>query len=322
MSSARSIVPFACAALLATVAAATAQQITIADKLYPGAVEGDRGPLLKRLVDDLTGEPLAGAEVFLIAESKTPIGGEFWWTHRGAADPDGFVRIDRPKGNRDWHIAVVKHPRTGVAVSRLADAQVVRVGRGQDVPVQVVDWLGRPAGGRAGRPRTGPGPPGTRHRDRAPCAHPVHPAATARTHRSPAPSRRVPAARAHCCPAATAQRPQLRPTPSLRSVALVGSVPLRSRRRPAPRRIGPRRGRPERAEHPRARRRIVDRRQRAPRARALRADQHFAAKRAPQQVRPRQTLPATAATGTAVWQPQSRTVVCGWAVKMRRRVTK
>ncbi|MFN9331399.1 MAG: hypothetical protein ACK6D1_02255, partial [Planctomycetota bacterium] len=64
------------------------------------------------------------------------------------------------------------------------------------------------------------------------------------------------------------------------------------------------------------------RRQRAPRARALRADQHFAAKRAPQQVRPRQTLPATAATGTAVWQPQSRTVVCGWAVKMRRRVTK
>ena len=131
MSSARSIVPFACAALLATVAAATAQQITIADKLYPGAVEGDRGPLLKRLVDDLTGEPLVGAEVFLIAESKTPIAGEFWWTHRGTSDADGFVRIDRPKGNRDWHIAVVKHPQTGVAVSRLADAQVARVGRGQ-----------------------------------------------------------------------------------------------------------------------------------------------------------------------------------------------
>jgi hypothetical protein len=149
VSSARSILPFAivAAALLATAAVATAQQITIAEQLYPGAVEGDRGPLLKRLVDDLSGEPLAGAEVFLIAESKTPIGGEFWWTHRGTADADGFVRIDRPKGNRDWHIAVVKHARTGVAVTRLADAGVVRLGRGQDVPVQIVDWLGRPAGG-------------------------------------------------------------------------------------------------------------------------------------------------------------------------------
>ncbi|MFO0421504.1 MAG: HPP family protein [Planctomycetota bacterium] len=40
----------------------------------------------------------------------------------------------------------------------------------------------------------------------------------------------------------------------------------------------------------------MDRRQHAPRARALRADQHVDAKHAPQQVRPRQTLPATAAT--------------------------
>ena len=73
-----------------------------------------------------------------------------------------------------------------------------------------------------------------------------------RAHPSPAPFRRVPAARAHRSPAATAQRPRLRPTPSLRSVALVGSVPARSRRCPAPRRIGPRRGQPHRPEHPRA----------------------------------------------------------------------
>ncbi|MFN7671795.1 MAG: hypothetical protein ACK5S5_15230, partial [Planctomycetota bacterium] len=120
VSSARSIVPFAfvAAALLATAvtsAGAKAQQIKIAEQLYPGAVEGDRGPLLKRLVDDLTGEPLAGAEVFLIAESNTPIGGEFWWTHRGTSDADGFVRIDRPNGDRDWHILAVRHPRCGTA---------------------------------------------------------------------------------------------------------------------------------------------------------------------------------------------------------------
>ena len=49
VSSARSIVPFAfvAAALLATAvtsAGAKAQQIKIAEQLYPGAVEGDRGP--------------------------------------------------------------------------------------------------------------------------------------------------------------------------------------------------------------------------------------------------------------------------------------
>lgn len=135
------------AAALSLVGAVPAQQVTLADQLYPGAVAGDRGPLLTRLVDDLSGEPLDGAEVFLVAESKTPLAGEFWWTHRGTSDGDGFVRIDRPKGDRDWHIAVVKHPKAGVAVVPLTNGRVARVGRGQDVPLQIVDWLGRPAGG-------------------------------------------------------------------------------------------------------------------------------------------------------------------------------
>lgn len=145
----QTIVPFACAALLATATVATAQQITIAEQLYPGAVEGDRGPLLKRLVDDLTGEPLAGAEVFLVLESKRPLAGEFWWTYRGVSDVDGFVRIEQPNGDRDWHILVCKHARNGVAVSSAKRELVWRVGRGQDVPVRIVDWLGRPASGAA-----------------------------------------------------------------------------------------------------------------------------------------------------------------------------
>jgi hypothetical protein len=95
-----------------------------------------------------------------------------------------------------------------------------------------------------------------------------------RTDRSPAPFRRVPAARTHGSPAASGQRSRLRPTPSLRSVALAGSVPCRSRRCPAPRRIGPRRGQPHRTQSPRDRRRIVDRRKHTPRACALRADEH------------------------------------------------
>ncbi len=122
-----------------------AQEISITDELFPGAVAGDRGPLLTRLVDDLSGEPLDGAEVFLVAERETPIGGEFWWTHRGTSDAEGFVRIARPNGNRDWHILVVEHPRCGVATARNAHDRLVRLGRGQDVPLRIVDWLGRPA---------------------------------------------------------------------------------------------------------------------------------------------------------------------------------
>ncbi len=62
---------------------------------------------------------------------------------------------------------------------------------------------------------------GPAHSVLLPACDPVNPAATARTHRSPAPLRRVPAARAHRSPDATGQRPQLRPTPSLLSMGVV-----------------------------------------------------------------------------------------------------
>ena len=164
------------------------------------------------------------------------------------------------------------------------------------------------SGPHMGFPALVPDHPGRTTSSPPPARDPVNPAATARTDRSPVPFRRVPAARALHYPAATAQRSQLRPTPSLRSVALVNVVePFRSRRCPAPRRIAPRRGQPERPQHPRDRRRILDRRQHAPRARALRADQHVDAEHAPQQIRPRQALPATAALATAVWRPQACT---------------
>ena len=111
-------------------------------------------------------------------------------------------------------------------------------------------------------------------RDPPPRASPLRATPSTRPH-APIPGLIPPRSRRTSTPlpAATAQRSQLRPTASLRSIALVGSVPCRSRRCPAPRRIGPRRGQPERPEHPRDRRRIVDRRQHTPRARALRADQ-------------------------------------------------
>ncbi|MBM3962365.1 MAG: hypothetical protein FJ306_10750, partial [Planctomycetes bacterium] len=63
-------------------ACATHEGVQITDRLFPGAVAGDGGPFLTRLVDNFTGEAVAGAEVFLVGESVHPIAGEFWFTHR------------------------------------------------------------------------------------------------------------------------------------------------------------------------------------------------------------------------------------------------
>jgi len=133
-------------ALLAAVGL-SAQQVTIADELFPGATATGSGPYLTRLVDDLSGEPIAGAEVFLVAESDHPIAGEFWFTHRGVSEADGFVRIPQPDGKRGWYWQVMKHPTLGVAERGDHVAPIWRLGRTFDVPLEVQDWAGRPAGG-------------------------------------------------------------------------------------------------------------------------------------------------------------------------------
>lgn len=102
--------------------------------------------MVSRLVDDFTGAPIAGAEVFLVDESKTPIAGEFWYSTRAVSDAEGFVRIDLPPGARGMGRQVVRHPSCGVA-TRTDPEPIWRLGRGYDVPVRITDWLGRPAAG-------------------------------------------------------------------------------------------------------------------------------------------------------------------------------
>ncbi len=133
--------------LLAFTACVAPERVTIADELFPGAVAKDRGPYLTRILDDFTGEPVAGAEVFLVEESKAPMAGEFWFSHRGVSDAEGFVRIARPNGDRDWHLQVLRHPKYGT-VSRSGHwAPPWRLGAAFNVPVVIKDWLGQPAPG-------------------------------------------------------------------------------------------------------------------------------------------------------------------------------
>lgn len=118
------------------------------DALFPGAVErpGEEW-LLARVVDDLTGQPLAGADVFLVEESETPLAGAFWFTRKVQTDADGWLRAPVGDIRGKWHIQVLRHPACGVATrSGFGDA-IWRVGRPFDVPVLVRDWQCRPVPG-------------------------------------------------------------------------------------------------------------------------------------------------------------------------------
>ncbi len=132
----RLAVPLVCAAATACAAG---------ERLYPGSVELPKSPYITRLVDDLTGAPLAGVEVFLVSESDTPLGGEFVYEAKATSDAEGFVRIPIPGGGEGNYMPVVRSP--GRVASRFGWDPVWRVGRGCDVPVRVLDWLGRPAPG-------------------------------------------------------------------------------------------------------------------------------------------------------------------------------
>lgn len=120
------------------------------DAVFP--VEADLHEwYVRRVVDDLTGTPIRGAEVLLVPERRTPVGGESWFSHRGVSDGDGFVRIRLPQAQRDWQLQVLRHPDHGIATESANCIPIWRIGRALDVPVRVEDWRGRPvAGARIG----------------------------------------------------------------------------------------------------------------------------------------------------------------------------
>lgn len=139
--------PFAAVVFLLLPAALAAQTIRLVDDLYPGgSTRHADDELVRRLVDDLTGQPVVGAEVFVLAESATPIAGRFWFLRRALSDADGFVRIS-PEPGEKWHLQVARSERHGVASQSGAGDWIWRLGRAFDVPVLVRDWRSEPAAG-------------------------------------------------------------------------------------------------------------------------------------------------------------------------------
>lgn len=100
-----------------------------------------------RVVDGITGSPLGGAELLLVRESKTPLAGEFWFTRRATSDANGFVRVRTDDIKDQWNWIVLRAPGYGAAACMGISDVVWPLLPGQDVPVRVRDWQGRPVGG-------------------------------------------------------------------------------------------------------------------------------------------------------------------------------
>jgi len=113
---------------------------------YPQAVDG-RQWLVHRIVDDLSGVPLADAELLLIDEHTTPIAGESWFTRRATSDADGIVRIEVGDIAGAWDLAVVRKAGYGISSFQGGTDAVWRLAPAVDVPVLVRDWRGEPVGG-------------------------------------------------------------------------------------------------------------------------------------------------------------------------------
>ncbi|MEZ5967060.1 MAG: carboxypeptidase-like regulatory domain-containing protein [Planctomycetota bacterium] len=99
-----------------------------------------------RVVDAMTGAPVAGAELFLVGENNTPIGGEFRFLRKVQSDADGFVAM--PLDDDRGGLLVLQAEGYGPAsCSNGVPGLVWPLARGIDVPVEIRDWLDRPVPG-------------------------------------------------------------------------------------------------------------------------------------------------------------------------------
>jgi hypothetical protein len=126
---------------------ALAQQ-RVSETVYPAdapVAVGDAVWQACRVVDGITGKPIAGAELFLVEEHLTPIPGAFWHQRVATSDADGFVRVRSDDVGQEWHMLLLRAPGYGPsAVSGVVPSLVWPLSPGLDLPIALRDWQGLP----------------------------------------------------------------------------------------------------------------------------------------------------------------------------------
>ncbi|MEM9383234.1 MAG: hypothetical protein AAGB93_25040 [Planctomycetota bacterium] len=109
----------------------------------------DPSPGNVRVVDAVTGQPVAGAVVHGVPESGIPVWGEFWDTARASTGADGWAALDSPDARAYYQWRIVRAP--GYAPSGAMDVpreagepSVVELFPAEVARIRVLDPFGRP----------------------------------------------------------------------------------------------------------------------------------------------------------------------------------
>ena len=98
-----------------------------------------------RVVDAVTGQPIAGAELTLIAARRTPLPREFWSRRAATSDQEGWIRVRSDDIKGGFHMLLLRAKGYGAsAVSGAVPSLVWALSPAQDVPVSLRDWQERP----------------------------------------------------------------------------------------------------------------------------------------------------------------------------------
>jgi len=135
-------------ATLVVLGSCTAQhdavRVRITELLIPLADPApDEEPQVLRIVDGITGAPIAGAEVFAVPEQEHPLPAVFVAAARAVTDADGFAQMPARKG---WTMARAAGYGPGMTMD--ARSQVMALAPGIDARVRAEDWRGVPLAGQ------------------------------------------------------------------------------------------------------------------------------------------------------------------------------
>ena len=103
-----------------------------------------------RIVDAATGEPIEGALLRAVTEPTCPVPGAWHVLMERRSDAEGWVELPlagiKDRSRLHW-MYVLADGYAPIAASRQVAPFPIRLHRGADIPVVVVDHLGKPAGG-------------------------------------------------------------------------------------------------------------------------------------------------------------------------------
>ncbi len=120
------------------------------DAIYPGAVpvdaSGDPTHRVFCVIDHRTRRPIADARVARVAETLSPLSGQFWSSFETRTDTEGFARIRAQDWSRGGWLFVLADGYAACAEMSMGGS-LIELHKGVTVPFELRDFRNRPVSG-------------------------------------------------------------------------------------------------------------------------------------------------------------------------------